>query len=130
MRFDRRQPNRPAPTLRQRINPIWWASDVERNKEWSWWRWFKRNPFNNFCMVIIGIAHKERDVYYSVSPNTYAPDGGYNEGYSIRVDKPGKKYKFKSHRGDKIEWCVGWKTSGGFTITRRPANTPNAAEHP
>jgi len=139
MRFDRRQPNRPAPTLLQRVNPIWWAGDVERplpvygpDKKlisgWPWWQWFKRNPFCNFTMVIIGIAHKSRDCHYSRSPWTYA-DTGWNYGWSmpgiIGLPRP-----FVSHRGSWLEWAIGWKTSGGFTMQCRRANSPNAKGTP
>jgi len=122
-------PLRPAPTLRQRINPIWWLGDVERNPNWSRWSWFKRNPCANFTMTIIGIAHKERDCYYSRSPWTYEVSG-FNWGYSIPTGFPQIPFPFISYRGKRIEFALGWKTSGGFTMSVRRANSPNAEETP
>lgn len=129
MIHDRRQPNRPAPTFLQRINPILWLGDIERNPNWSRWAWFKRNPCANFTMTIIGIAHKERDCYYSRSPWTYEVNG-LNYGFSVPVKFPHIARPFASYRGKYIECAAGWKTSGGFTLTIRRANSPNAEETP
>lgn len=118
MIYDRRQPNRKPATWLQSINPIWWAGDVERN------------PFCNFTMTIIGIADSERDCYYSRSPWTYEVSG-FNWGYSIPTERfPRVPFPFASYRGKYIECAAGWKTSGGFTMSIRRANSQNAQETP
>ena len=126
--IDCRSPTRRTPTFLQRINPIWWLGDAERNPNWSRWKWFKRNPCCNFCMVIIGIAHKERDCHYSRSPWTYE-ESGVNYGWSKPTDGWLPR-GFISYRGTKIECAIGWKTSGGFTAAFRRAHSPNATETP
>lgn len=125
---DHRTPNRHPATLLQAINPLWWASDAERNMKWSWIKWFCRNPFCNFTMTIIGIADSERDCHYAVSGWTYATTG-WNYGWSTPTSRfPRIPFPFISHRGRWIEWAIGWKTSGGFTIQLRRSNSPNAEE--
>lgn len=128
---DRRAPNRLPATFLQAINPLWWASDVKRNPKWSWFRWFCRNPFCNFTMVIIGLAHHERDCHYAKSAWTYA-SAGWNYGYTIPVHWIGLRvpFPFLSYRGCGIETMIGWKTSGGFSMAFRRANSPNATEAP
>ena len=127
---DRRQQNRDPATFIQAINPLWWASDAERNPKWPWWRWFLRNPFCNFAMVVIGIADSERDCHYSVSPWTYA-EKGWNYGYSKPTNRfPRIPFPFLSYRGRWVEFNLGWKTSGGFSLAVRRANSPNATETP
>lgn len=125
---DRRSPNRRCPTLLQAVNPIWWLSDAERNHNWSWIRWFLRNPACNFTMTIIGIADCFRDCHYAKSPWTYA-NKGWNWGYSQPVGSL-TVYPFISHRGKSWEWNIGWKTSGGFSLAFRRAHSPNAEETP
>jgi hypothetical protein len=120
--------NRKAPTLWQRLNPIWWASDEERNDHWDWLHWFFRNPFANFTNTIIGIAHKDRDCYYSRSPWSFA-EFGLNYGFSVPV-KGWFSYPFISYRGTWIEYIIGWKTSGRFSMTLRRSNSKNATEYP
>jgi hypothetical protein len=129
MFHDFRQHNREPATWAQVLNPIWWASDVERNHNWTWYKWFFRNPFCNFFMVIVGIADYDRDCFWSVSPWTYA-DRGFNYGYSIPVHCWKIPFPFISYRGTWIEWAIGWKTSGGFTMTLRKSNSCNAKDIP
>ena len=129
MIHDRRAPNRKPATWLQIVNPIWWASDAERNHNWTWCRWFKRNPFCNFTMTIIGIAYQERVCHYSRSPWTYEVSG-WNYGYSVPTNFPRLPHPFFSYRGTIIECALGWKTSGGFTATIRRSNSPNATETP
>ena len=126
--YDHRGPNRLPPTWRQILNPIWLMSDTERNMAWPWWRWFLRNPFCNFYQVVIGIAHKPRMCAWLRSPWTFA-EKGWNLGY-IQADGSWLKLPFISHRGTCVEWCAGWMTAGGFAMTIRRANSPNATETP
>ena len=126
---DRRAPNRLPATWLQILNPIWWASDAERNPKWSWIEWFCRNPFCNFTMTIIGIADHERDCHYAVSGWTYA-ERGFNYGWSKPTSFPRLPFPFISYRGLVIETMIGWKTSGGFSMAFRRANSPNAEETP
>lgn len=128
MQSDRRTPNRLSPTFLQLVNPIWWASDTERNPKWSWWKWFKRNPFYNFTSVILGVSDCHRTVCYSKSPWTFA-DAGWNYGYTL-IDHWTVPLPFISYRGTSIEASIGWKTSGNFGVTLRRANSPNATEAP
>jgi hypothetical protein len=125
---DHRAPNRRSATYLQAINPLWWAGDVERPVKWSWWQHFKRNPFANFSKVIIGCAHKDRLVIYTDSPWTYAEDG-WNHGWII-PEGAWFARPFWAFRGQKWERCIGWKTSGTFSIDWRRANSPNQAEAP
>lgn len=125
MQSDRRTPNRLKPTLLQWINPMWWADDAERNTRWPRWRWFLRNPFCNFLSVIVGVADCYRTVHYSRSPWTFAQDGGINYGYTM-IDGGICPLPFISYRGSVMECGIGWKTSGGFGISCRRANSPNA----
>lgn len=139
MPSDARGPNRPAPTLLQRINPIWWLGDTERplpvyradgtlESGWSWWAWFKRNPCANFGSVIIGCAHQYRRVIYTTSPYSYADDG-WNHAHVI-PEGAWFRRPFWSFRGKRWERCIGWKTSGNFAIDWRRANSPNAEPTP
>lgn len=124
---DYRAPLRRPATFLQFINPVWWASDVERNMNWSWWEWFKRNSFANFKKVIIGRAHRYRTCYYTNSALTYAPEG-WNYGWVL--SKWCIPLPFLSHRGLKKEWVIGCMTSGTVTAEWRTANSPNATEYP
>jgi hypothetical protein len=129
MNSDYRGPNRNPPTFLQRINPLWWMGDVERNPNWSRLQWFLRNPFCNFHNVIIGIAHKHRVVYCSKSPWTFHPDGGWNYGYCMPIGGWFRR-PFISYRGRWFEAMIGWKTSGAFGYSLRRPYAPNATEHP
>lgn len=120
---DIRPPNRPVPTFLQVINPWFWLCDTERNMKWSWWQWFKRNPFHNFKAVILGVSHKERTCYYKCGW-TYPPYG-WNFGY-ITIKRSFLPLPFIAHRGDKYEYALGWMTSGTFATTFRRENSPNA----
>jgi len=121
MQSDLRAPNRPAPTLAQRLNPLWWMLDTEKPTNWSTLAWFVRNPFCNFFSVIVGISHKTRLVHVARGTGwTFV--GGINYGYSTAIDgwlpRP-----FVSYRGCGIECCIGWMTSGGYAPgTFRVAN--------
>jgi len=128
MRSDRRTPNRVSPTILQALNPLWWADDAERNPRWPRWRWFLRNPCCNFLSVIIGVADCHRTVYYSRSPWTFA-ETGCNYGYTL-IDGGCIRLPFVSYRGKRVEAGIGWKTSGGFGIALRRANSPNAEPTP
>lgn len=127
MRSDRRTPNRISPTILQRINPLWWLDDAKRNPRWPRWKWFLRNPAINFCAVIIGISDEFRTVYYSGSPWTFSPLGGWNYGYSV-ADTGVIPRPFISYRGSLVEWSIGWKTSGRFGLTLRRSLSPNAED--
>jgi hypothetical protein len=129
MNSDHRGPNRAPATFLQAINPVWWLGDVERNPNWSRWQWFLRNPLCNFHAVIIGVADCFRTVYWSKSPWSFAPDGGWNYGYTI-IDGGCIPLPFISWRGKRIECMIGWKTSGFFGYALRRANSPNATEQP
>lgn len=128
MIYDVRSPNRPPPTFLQRINPVWWASDIMRNPNWPWLIWFLRNPMCNFHNVIIGIAHKERTVAYARGVGWTFVDG-WNWGY-VQATDGWLKRPFISYRGRWIECMIGWKTSGAFGYSLRRANAANATEHP
>ncbi len=99
-----------------------------RNKNWSWFRWFLRNPFSNFHNTVIGVAHKDRDVCWSRSPWTFVPDGGWNYGLTFARWYP--PLPFISYRCKRFEAMIGWKTSGAFGYALRLAYSPNAPEHP
>jgi hypothetical protein len=122
---DTRAPNRNPPTFLQAINPYWWLCDVERNPEWTWWAWFKRNPAHNFKSVIIGVCHKERICHYKGSGWTL-PEYGWNYGYTTVNGYP--PLPFIAHRGDKYEYAFGWMTSGAFATTFRNEHSPNATQ--
>jgi hypothetical protein len=126
LNYDHRGPNRLPPRWFQILNPVWLASDAERNHNWTWRKWFLRNPFCNLFMVVIGIAHKPRTCAWTVSPWTYA-DRGWNLGY-VQADNSWIKMPFISYRGRRFECSIGWKTSGGFTAAARRANSPNAED--
>lgn len=128
MNYDHRGPNRAPATFFQAVNPFWWMSDVERNRNWPWWQWFLRNPFCNFHAVIIGVADCSRTVYWSKSPWSFA-ERGWNYGYTI-IDGGWIPLPFVSWRGRWVEVAIGWKTSGFFGYALRRANSPNATEHP
>lgn len=128
MYADHRTANRLPATILQAVNPFWLMSDVERNHNWPWWRWFLRNPFCNFHAVVIGVADCGRTVYWSRSPWTFA-DSGINYGYTI-IDGGFLPLPFVSYRGHGIECAIGWKTSGFFGYALRRANSPNATDKP
>jgi hypothetical protein len=123
-----REPLRSPPTLSQKLNPFWWASDDDRNMAWPWFKWFLRNPFTNFCSCIIGIKHCPRTVV-TLKPGEYTlPPSGLNWGFSYVKWLP---RPFIAYRGIKWEWVAGWKTSGVFSpLTFRRANSPNATPLP
>lgn len=136
MIHDHRQPNRSPATWCQILNPIWWASDAEREKAWPIWCpsvlrglvWFTRNPFCNFFSVIIGIAHRSRTIVVSNGVGwTYVR--GWNHGY-IQADESNLRLPFVSYRNDYFEMMLGWKTSGGFAafpFRRANSKGPNHA---
>ncbi len=129
MLCDRRTPNRRAPTLAQRINPLWLAGDVERPQAWPALAWFLRNPFANMLSTVLGVAHLSRSVWYSRSPWTFAGQGtnyGWTWADGVPIPLP-----FVSYRGRYLESCSGWMTSGNLTIlTFRRSNSPNARPTP
>lgn len=119
MRTDYRAPNRPAPTIAQRCNPLWWALDTERPANQSAIGWFFRNPFCNFLSVVVGIAHRHR-VVRVVRGVGWTFCDGVNCGYSTTqgglIPLP-----FISFRALGMEGMVGWKTSGGLGMSLRKA---------
>lgn len=132
MYHDRRAPNRPAPTWRQVLNPIWLASDIERNMAFWWINWFRINPFCNLMSVVLGISHRSRTVYVSAGDGWTYVDG-WNRGW-IKADESGLVLPFRSYRGRFLWWHIecmaGWHTSGRLGLTFRTANAQNPGPHP
>lgn len=141
------QPGRKAPTLLQIANPIWLLGDVNRPAGWTWWDHFKRNPCANLHNVVIGVAHLEHVTVTTHSPWTWAVQG-WNMGWTVAAGwRCVQPLPFISHRGfwgpvlrrcgwmpyvaiERMEFCIGWKTSGTASITYRRANSPNQDERP
>ena len=110
------------------MNPVWLASDQERNHNWSWWQWFVRNPFANFTAVIIGVAHRKR-WWVSTMAGENFPLRGFGMGWVI-ADGCWLPRPWVCYRGTVLELGIGWKSHGGFGVNRRTANAPNATEYP
>lgn len=142
MIYDHREPNRKPATVVQRLNPLWWMSDEERNPAWPqirglnwllwlpglrWVCWFTRNPFCNLASVILGIAHCSRMVAYAKGDGWTFAEQGWNYGW-VRADGSSWRLWFISYRGRWIECKIGWETNGALAIlpTLRKAHSKNA----
>ena len=118
-----RQPERPRPTMLQRINPVWWLGDSTRLPGWSWWSWFKRNPASNFLSVIVGVAHRPRTF---VSPDTdtiWSPSGKARCSRTLCDGLVLPLYSFKT-ASHEAAW--GWKPDGSLSFTWRRINATEA----
>lgn len=121
-------PNRTTPFWWQKINPIYWISDEERNPDWPWLAWWWRNPLGNLNAVIIGVADKHRHWISKEGFINFA-DNGWQYAWTF-VDGSWWPRWYISYRNKYIEVAQGWKTHGGFTfITLRRANSPNAGNY-
>jgi hypothetical protein len=118
----------PPPKWYQIINPIWLASDQERNPNWSWWQTFKRNWFANFKDTVIGVAHHKRYFVNTMNGENFPPKG-FGFGWVI-ADGCWLPRPWICYRGSRWEFGFGWKSHGGFGAPFRPANTPNAGTVP
>jgi hypothetical protein len=114
----------PAPTWRERINPLWWLSDQERNPAWPWLKWFLRNPCANLFGTIIGVSHHKR-WYVSTMDGSNFPLQGWGMAWVIAdaclIPRPWIAWRGRNH-----EFGAGWKSHGGFGINWRRANSTNA----
>ncbi len=118
----------PPPRGLQWVNPLWWASDQERNVSWTWWQWFKRNFFANLFSVVIGLCHYKRWWISTMGGENFPPRGwgfGWVIADSHLVPRPWVCWRGKNH-----EAGIGWKSHGGFGINFRRANATNATALP
>jgi hypothetical protein len=120
MLCDLRAPTRRAPTLAQRLNPLWWACDDEMPAGHSALGWFLRNPCCNLLSTVLGIAHHARIVYVARGAGWTFTDG-INYGYSYVV-AGWLPLPFASFRALGLEGMIGWKTSGGLGMSLRVGN--------
>lgn len=131
-----RIPERAAPTLRQALSLVWWASDVQRYPSWSWWAWFKRNPCSNAFSTIIGVAHLPRDFVSRDRATIWADAGRHRLAWTLPVwawgdplhslrrwfvPRPLWSFPTTSH-----EAAAGWKVDGSFSITWRRLHAEEA----
>ncbi len=112
----------------QWINPVWMASDQERNPAWSWFATFHRNWFANFKSVVLGVADRPR-WWFSTMEGENWPVRGWGFGWVI-ADGHWLPRPWICYRGKRLEIGIGWKSHGGFGAPIRPANTPNAGPTP
>ncbi|MDD5165455.1 MAG: hypothetical protein PHG25_02875 [Candidatus Pacebacteria bacterium] len=110
--------NHPPIHWYNKINPVWWAGNVDEPIAPSWyepsnsWRtvkWHFRNPFHNFNYYVIGVADK--DTYRSGRyPRSLGnPNGGVNFAVTRR------KFLFLPFLDIKIgsfETYFGWREKG------------------
>jgi hypothetical protein len=118
----------PFPSLVDLLNPVWYFSDDERNMNWGWWEWFKRNPCANFTAKIIGVSCFKRR-WVSTMYGANFPEKGWGFAWCIGpwwlLPRP-----WICYRGAALELGIGWKSHGGFGINRRTTKAPNATEYP
>jgi hypothetical protein len=141
----------PKPKFWQFFYPVWWASDDERNMNWSWMQWFKRNFFANFNAKVIGVTCYPR-WWISTMDGQNFPETGW--GFAICQAKWCLPRYYVCRRGlapdpkimhvkvgklsipflgfvmTDMEIAVGWKSHGGFGIDYRHAHAPNAPDQP
>lgn len=121
-----RQPDcLPAATWLEAVNPLWLASDVERDPAVPWLAWFKQNWFANAKNVIFGVAHRPR-WWISNMGGANFPDGGW--GWAWCVADGFIPLPWLAWRGAHHEFGAGWKSHGGFGVNWRRANSTNGVQ--
>ena len=121
----------PDPKLKARIhfydklNPVWWVRNLAEPVAPSWYRpgdpqrnlkYHLRNPGDNFCRFVIGVADK-KFVRSGRYPERIAnPNGGLNFAISRRklLVLPFVDYRFK-----RFEIYFGWREHGSFGLAFR-----------
>ena len=112
------------PTL-WKFNPVWWFKNYDNPEppDWMWpgdphrhFKWYLRNPLNNFTFYVIGIADKTFVRVGKYPARVFAPDGGWN--WSVCRHKC-LRLPFVSYQNGRFEFYLGWRNRGNFGFTFR-----------
>jgi hypothetical protein len=105
-----------------KFNPVWWFKNYDHPEppDWMWpghpnrhFKWYWRNPLNNFTFYVIGIADK---TFVRVGPypdRTFSPRDGWN--WAVCRYEWLRLPIISYHRG-KFFCYIGWRGRGNFGI--------------
>jgi hypothetical protein len=116
----------PAPTWKQRINPIWLMDDVFRPAGYNYWAWLWRQKLpQNFCAFVIGV----QDLGHSFE-GSKTSDGIFADGWQFGLVNG--VLPLISYRGARVECYIGWRPIGAFGYAFRVshANPWNKTDAP
>ena len=103
-----------------KFNPIWWFKNYDNPEppDWMWpgdphrhFKWYWRNPFNNFTFYVIGIADKTFVRIGKYPARNFSPEDGWNwavcKYYCLRLP-------FISYHRENFYFYIGWRNRGNF----------------
>ncbi|HTK33405.1 MAG TPA: hypothetical protein VL335_02575 [Candidatus Paceibacterota bacterium] len=123
--------NHPPIHWYNKINPVWWAGNIDEPVAPSWYepsnsmrnlKWHMRNPFSNFANYVIGVADKDthRSGRYPTSVGN--PNNGWNFAVTRRRILFLPFWDYKSPHG-RWEFYFGWRERGNFGAALRTVSS-------
>ena len=107
-------------TVRQKLNPVWWAGNVDSPNAPDSYRpgqpgrvfwWHLRNPCHNFTFFVIGLADRPFTRTGKFPERNFNPAGGWNwtvcRYHWLRLP-------FLSHQNGWFKFYCGWWSGGNF----------------
>ena len=121
-----------------KFNPIWWFKNYDHpeppDNMWPGdphrhFKWYVRNPFNNFTFYVIGIADKTFVRVGKYPARNFSPEEGWN--WAVCQYKC-LRLPFVSYHHASFEFYLGWRNRGnfGFAFRFSEPKEPKKAKEP